>query len=522
MRAYIDLPERQERLRPEVFACETKRRPPTITGSFSVRTPTYAFVLSGIVGLVLSPAAVVRAEAAPGVGPASDAQPGIFRVPVAEPTEPAAALSAGYGFTEKLDGGAGPSHRVSGRAAGALAVLPWLNAGAVLNGRYDHHTGTGGALFDGGLAARVALEVGSLRLGGELAAWVPGAEQAGAMVRATSLDAHLLFGMKLGGATVALTGGYRLDRSAEAAERAPRLGFGDRAALGSSDFDAILVGAGTSIPVGPAELLAEVSGSVLVGDGAPPFVQSPLHATLGGRLSLSERLSLELLADGTLGERPAVGPAEPLVPIDPRIAGLVGLRYRFTTKKAPAVPPTERPEPRPTVVTAPPPPVDAPFEVVLTDEDGAPVRNADVVVKLGERAEPLRGDDTGHYQSEHAPKGPAKLVVKAPGYEPFERDVVVESGKRVSFPAKLKSLPPPSQVRGIVRSFGGQGLVAKIRVDPVGIEATTDESGGFQLDVAPGSYDVTIEAPGYESQRRQVRVDPQGVVILNADLVKKK
>jgi hypothetical protein len=126
------------------------------------------------------------------------------------------------------------------------------------------------------------------------------------------------------------------------------------------------------------------------------------------------------------------------------------------------------------------------------------------------------------YRHDRVPKGPAKLVVKAPGYEPFERDVVVEPGKSVRLPAKLKALPPPSQVRGVVRSFGGQVLVAKVRVDPLGVETTTDETGAFQVDVAPGSYDVTIEAEGYESQRRQVRVDAQGVVILNADLVRKK
>jgi uncharacterized membrane protein len=167
------------------------------------------------------------------------------------------------------------------------------------------------------------------------------------------------------------------------------------------------------------------------------------------------------------------------------------------------------------------PAADAPFEVVVVDEQGVPVRGADVAVKVGDQSVPLAGDD-GRYRNERVPKGPAKLLIQAPGYEPFERDVVVEPGKSVSLPTTLKSLPPPSQVRGVVRSFGGQGLVAKVRVEPLGVETTTDETGAFQVDVPPGSYGVTIEAPGYESQRRQVRVDTQGVVILNADLVRKK
>jgi hypothetical protein len=377
-------------------------------------------------------------------------------------------------------------------------------------------------MLDGALAARVAAKLGSLRLGAELKGWLPGAEDAATTFGATSVDARLLFGAYFGGAIAAVTAGYRLDRSAEAGERAPRLGFGDRAALGLSDFDAVLIGVGAVVPLGAVEILAEVSGDVLVGAGAPSVAASPLHATAGARWALSAPLSLELLVDGSLGKRPKVGATEPLVPIDPRIGGLIGLRYRFTPKRAAPVAATPTPHRVAPAVTPPAAvPADAPFEVVLVDEQGVPVRGADVTLRSGEQSAPLTGDDAGRYRNEHVPKGPAKLVIKAPGYEPFERDVVVEPGKAMSLPAALKSLPPPSQVRGVVRTFGGRALVAKVRVEPLGVETTTDETGAFQVDVAPGSYDVTIEAPGYETQRRQVRVDAQGVVILNADLVRK-
>jgi hypothetical protein len=486
-----------------------------------VRAPRNASSLVGIPALLTALAADVCAETVERTSAASDAQPGIVRVPVAESTRPTVALSGAYGYTEKLDGARGASHRLGGRLAGAVGVLPWLNLGTIANARHDRHPGDSGTLLDGALAARVAAEIGSLRVGGEVKGWVPGAEEARTTFGAVSLDARLLFAARLGGALAALTAGYRLDRGAEAGERAPRLGFGDRAALGLSEFDAVLVGAGVAVPFGRVEALAEVSGDLLVGGGAPPLVESPLRATAGARLALSERLSLELLVDGTLGKRPRVGPVEPLVPIEPRIGGLFGLRYRFMPERVSSVAPAPvRVEPK--VVSAPAAPVDAPFEVVLVDEQGVPVRGADVALRSGDRSAPLTGDDSGRYRNEHVPKGPAKLVIKAPGYEPFERDVVVEPGKRVSLPAALKSLPAPSQVRGIVRTFGGQALVAKVRLEPVGVETTTDDSGAFQVDVAPGNYEVTIEAPGYQTQRRQVRVDAQGVVILNADLVRKR
>ncbi len=491
----------------------------------SASRTAWALVGSVIAVGALSPD--VRAETSQRTGTASDAQPGIVRVPVAEGTKPALALSAGYGYTEQLEGAPGSSHRFSGRFAGAASVLPWLTLGAMANARHDRHSGDSGTMLDGALAARVSAPLGSLRLGAELKGWVPGAEEVGTSFGAASLDARLLFGTRLEGMLAAFTLGYRLDRGAEAGERAPRLGFGDRAALGLSEFDAVLVGLGVVVPLGAAELLGELSGDLLVGEDAPSVVKSPLRATAGARWFLTERWSFEVLLDGSLGARPAVGPAEPLVPLEPRLGGLVGLRYRFATARvasevaAPAPAPAPA-APTPEVAEPPALPVDAPFEVVLVDEEGAPVRNADVTVWVEARPTPLAGDDSGRYRNEHVPKGPAKLVIQAPGYEPFERDVKVAPGERVSLPATLKSLPPPSQVRGVVRSFGGQAIVAKVRVEPLGVETTTDTTGAFQVDVAPGTYEVTIEAPGYQTQRRQVRVDAQGVVILNADLVRKK
>jgi uncharacterized membrane protein len=73
-----------------------------------------------------------------------------------------------------------------------------------------------------------------------------------------------------------------------------------------------------------------------------------------------------------------------------------------------------------------------------------------------------------------------------------------------------------------VRSYQGKPIAAKITIDPGGAEAQTDDQGFFQVDVQPGEYDVRIEAPGFAPQKRHVKVDKQGVVVINADLVKGK
>jgi hypothetical protein len=459
---------------------------------------------------------------AAGEGVASDAQPGLHRVGVAEAADPAVAATLGYGYTEALRPDDGAHHRVSVRLAGAVPVVSWLTLAPVIDGRYDMHTDDSGGVIDGALAVRGSFQSGDLRLGLEVAPWVSGAEDASTTLKALSLDSRVLAGLVVGDGFIGLGGGYRLDRGSEAGQNAGELGFGDRVALGLSDFDAVIVGLGGRVFVGDTELLVEATSDLLVGSGAPPLSESPLRAAGGVRRTLSKRLSAEFLVEASLSSRPDLEPGSPLVPIEPRLSAFAGIRYRFSREPEAARPPNAPPpEPPKVVPVAPPVSNDAPLEVVVNDEQGVPVTGAKVSFTSGPTSRELGGDASGHYRDEHVPKGAGKLSIAASGFEPFERPFDVKAGTPLKLEVTLTALPPPSQVRGVVRSFGGQGLAARIRVLPLGTEVTTDSTGGFQIDVPPGSYEITIEADGYEKQTRQVRVDPQGVVILNADLVKK-
>ncbi len=461
------------------------------------------------------------AHAVPTEGTASDAQPGLYRVGVADPAATAVAATAGYGYTEALRDGDGAHHRLSLRLAGALAPLPWLSVAPIVDGRYDVHPDDSGAVIDGALAVRGNASAGDFRLGAELKPWVPGSEDASTTFKALSLDSRVLAGAVFGNTLVALSAGYRLDRSEKSAENAAELGFGDRASLGVSEFDAVLVGLGARVMVQNTELFAEASGDVLVGSGAPPFSESPLRASLGVRPALSKRLSAEFVVDVSLSSRAEALPGSALVPIEPRVSAFAGIRYRFTgeASEAPATEPAPPPPAAvPVVATLP---KEAPLEIVLTDDQGGPVADAKVRFTSGTTSRELARDPAGHFRDDTVPAGAGTLSVEAPGFERVEKGFVVEAGKPLKIELTLTALPPPSQVRGVVRSFGGQGLAAKVRVMPLGTEIATDAKGEFQIDVPPGAYDVTIEADGFETQTRQVRVDPQGVVILNADLVKK-
>ena len=456
------------------------------------------------------------ARAAENELPASDALPGLYRVGIASAAPAAVAGTLGYGYTEPQDAHDGGHHRFSLRAAAAFPVVPWLSLGPVLDARYDVHPDDSGAVVDPALQARASAKVGRFQLGGELYAWLPGAESLSTMLRGTSLDLRGLFATMAGPVRVASLLGFRLDNTGVTARDPAALSHGDRVALGVSDFDSVLLGLGVGVPVSGTELLGELSANVLVGRGAPAFRQSPLRLAAGVRRGVARNLSVEVMAVTSLSAKPDLSPQAPLVPNEPRFSLFGGVRYQFLPP--PAAPVTPR-EPAPTgaavlrVTTAP-------LEVAVLDEQGAAVPEPNASVTVGGVRRALTCDATAHCRSEQVSPGAALVHIEAPGFEPGERAVSVSAGVPVTLEVRLVAVPR-SQVRGTVRSLDGKALSASVRVEPVGKAATVDASGAFTLDLPPGGYAVVVEATGYNSQRRHVQVEPQGVVILNVELTKK-
>jgi hypothetical protein len=160
-------------------------------------------------------------------------------------------------------------------------------------------------------------------------------------------------------------------------------------------------------------------------------------------------------------------------------------------------------------------------ELALQDERGKPLARAHVAVTQGESELTLVETEPGQYRLEGARPGPAKLHIQADGFKPVERELEVGGSQPLHLAVQAELALPAGQVRGVVRSFRGKALSASVHVEPGGAETKTDADGFFQIDVPPGEYEVVIESPGFESQRRKAKVDQQGVVIVNADLVKR-
>jgi hypothetical protein len=461
---------------------------------------------------------------APRLGVGDSTLPGYFRVPVVAAASPGALVGAGvgYGFTESQAAARGSHHRVGGRVGAGLTPLPWLGFSFGTTLRHDRHADVGLGPDEGTVLDSDALLLAGVELWDELHL---GAGAAGHFARGDELGNSLMrpaLTLELLAAyvpdalpfSVGFAGGYRLDRTGGSLAHAAEYSDGDRMALLVSDFDALVAGIGASYRLRQTELLAELGGDVLIGSGAPPFAQSPLRVTLGARQDLSEALSLRLEADTSLSARGPLAPGEPLYPIEPRVQVGIGMAYRLLDWATPA------PEPAASVLRRPPPPPAAPGSLLVnvTTLDGFPLSDARVELASGGASRPVPHDELQRYRLADIAPGELELRVGAERLATVTRRVRVEPGRTLVVDVQLSPAARSGQIRGLVRSFDGKGLKARIQLEPLGTSLSTDASGGFSVDVPPGRYAVVIDAPGHGRQTRRVEVGEDGVVIVNADL----
>lgn len=475
------------------------------------------------------------AEQVPRTGRDATGMPGLDRVgiPVASPDPWAIAGSAGYGFTESITMGDQSHGRFIGRLGLAFSPLPWLNLGMRLDGRIDTHEETSGSsdsgmVGDPWFVTRVGRQLSqSLIVGGELGIWFPGQEAPSIDFGATTAEAKLIAASvpRSSPWILAAIAGFRLDRSARSAPDADSLELGDRIALGVSDFNAALLGAGAGYRLGETLLMVEASADLLL--GIKELGQSPVRVSAGARHFLSDALEIELLLVSSLSSRPDVGPGSELIPIEPRVSATLGLRYAFgadeqdlSQRKPP--PKAQRPKP-------PPPPEEpkatsAPIVGLATDEAGTPLAQVEITLttEQGETSTE-KTDNDGRYQFDAVPFGKVTLRAQTVDYDPAQLTTsVAGSGDLVEVPTlKLRLATLKAQVQGLVRSFEGLPLRAVIQVSPPGEEHRAGPDGRFAIDVEPGTYKVTISADGYRSQTRTVSVPEKGVIVFNADLRKR-
>jgi hypothetical protein len=429
-------------------------------------------------------------------------------VPTPLPALVSAAGSLGYGVTESQSG-EGAHHRAAGSLAATLAPFahaPELAFSLAFDGRYDRHPeGDDGAVGLPRLSVFGAHTVSpQLQLGAVLS-WAAYGERAPSLdLSAPVITALALGAYKIGGGSLlSLQIGFRLDESAHAAPDLQRLSPADRMALGLSDFHALPLGIAFIQRIASLELAAELSGELLLGGNAPSVLKSPLRAAVVARVALGSGLSLELLARLGLSQRPRYARVLPLIPVEPRFFAGLGLRF------APQV-------------TVPPPPAPvAPrrssLHGTLTDSEGAQLAAVRVALQLGADTYTVQTAEDGSFSLQDLPRGEAELRVTGDGLEPVAQAVLLDRPE-VEVAVRVTRRAIGTQLRGLVRSFAGTPLPAKVRVLSAGSSVTADNDGRFVLELPPGVYQVEIECGGYLTQQRRVSVQENGVTVLNVEL----
>lgn len=485
---------------------------------------------------VIAPSGRARAQAGATDAPSGDgraALPGLLLTRVATEAPRGFAIRglASYGLTESVDVAPGPHHRVAGSLGLSGQPLRWLGIGLSLDGRYDRHPDDG-AGHDAGFVTRTLLEVRAtpslghgLSLGVALAAIAYGNTGRSFEADALSFEGTLLASIVRGRFRIAGEVGYRLDRAAASAPASNVvLRPGDRLALGLSSYDAILGRLGASVRAGSVDLYLEGSLDALVGAHAPRLSLSPLHAAIGLRVPLGDRLRLDAFADVRLSARPTLPNAGPYVPVDPRITVGVALAYRYGGPRAPAGESgaehgseTETASENETQSETNPPEGRG-LAGLLLDASGAPLVDAHVMVAVGERSVDGYTDAEGRFALAGIPDGEAILRVEAVGHATHEQ--MLGSG-RLSLPdsgLQLTEASAHGTLRGLVVGFEGEAVHASISITPGHHSARTESDGSFELPLPSGRYTVRVEAPGYASQTRDVHLTDGGVTILNLEL----
>jgi hypothetical protein len=465
------------------------------------------------------------ARASAQAGDNASALPGIVRVsiPSTEQRPIAIAGSAGYGVTES-QAGEGAHHRATGSLAASVGAARFLAIGLRLDGRYDRHPADAmgsddGWVGDPRLYARAGFVLSdSLRAGGELLAWLPGASAPSLVPKATTIDFKgLLAWSNHQGLELATLAGLRWDNSAKAAPSNASLRAGDRLALGASDFDALLLGAGVSQRLGVIEVLGELSADVLLGSGAPGPLQSPIRLSAGARYHSSAALTWEVVLDAGLSGRPALGPSSRHIPIEPRFSFQLGARYAFfATKAAPRMAPPEA-----EATARPSAPASATLRGRVVDQDGAPVDGASVEIAVSGATRTTKSASDGGYRLDGIPLGSARVTLRGEGIEESAQAVELGSAQ-VELDLHAIRASITGQIRGLVRSFAGTGLPAKIELKQLSLKVSADADGKFELDLPPGQYEVSVEIAGYAAQKRSVIVEQNGVTLLNIELRERK
>jgi hypothetical protein len=472
------------------------------------------------------------------VGDGDDGLLGLRRLHIAGERHRALSLRlrAGYGYTENIPDVPGVHHRLDVGAAIGGTPLPWLGIGLRLDGHFDKHTANDqGYVQSGSLEVRATPRIGRgpLSLGGRVGITLHGDDDFGIAVwKAASTELSLLAALELSDTTLALELGYRIDNSGRTVT-GQVFSLPDRLSLGITHYDAALLRIGAAHRFGNVSIFGEYALDALAlftgraGDGAPSLGQSPSHVAIGTRVQAGA-LQLEGTVDVALSQRPRIDAGTTLFPVDPRFMVLLSATYRFDfDADAPEdVGPDDddddddgNDDGSGSEVTGPEGDDDDARTLSgrVLDGNGAPLVDAHIRLNVDGTEIDAYTDGEGRFRIRGIPEGSGRAQITASGHESRTFDF---GEGAITWPSAGISLPQAtaSVVRGMVRGIDGEALVPTVQITPGARTVSVAADGSFEVELPPGRYTVVVTAPGYTSQRRDVRLSLGEVTVLNVDL----
>jgi uncharacterized membrane protein len=149
---------------------------------------------------------------------------------------------------------------------------------------------------------------------------------------------------------------------------------------------------------------------------------------------------------------------------------------------------------------------------------GAGIADAVLTLQHADGAVEQRADELGRYSFAPVAPGSYTLGVTAPGWKPAQEQLELAAGDTRELNISLLRDVPQGQIRGTVRRFNGQPIVATVTIAELSVEQKTHEDGTFEVDVPPGRYTVAVTASGFRQQSRAAQVELHGVAILIVEL----
>jgi hypothetical protein len=251
-----------------------------------------------------------------------------------------------------------------------------------------------------------------------------------------------------------------------------------------------------------------------------------LPVTFGGRYR-DTALGLHRLAGGVGASIGRVAVA------DFRLAGLVSYEAASTWAEERGVAVKQLRHQIAFGVRAMPGPPRRAARVATAEENAPPVRGRiRGVVRLagGAPLEGVRVVVAGGAVTQTAADGTFAFAGVAPGLNEMNlsRSDLVPAQEIVSVPPggeapaqivlRKKELPAPTVLIGLVRGENGSPVAARVRLLEPELTVDADAQGRFRFELPAGRYTMTIEAPGFVTQRRSVRAGVGEQNIYNVDL----